>query len=205
MSNDWHGKSKRWKEAHLKGLKTLYGKAEDLASQHRSMIPPSPSTRDPKKAASGLKKGVESERKAQQRLVQWLYGEEIPFYAVPNGANVAPHHRQLLVSEGLQAGIPDLVIPRARGGYHGLYIELKREDGGSGLSSVQKQWFKILQEEGYFVAQCNGYERAKECVTCYLSLDDYSASLRAMITRLITTCLTIGRRSADTVQTPSWW
>lgn len=202
MANDWHGKSKRWKEAHLKGWKTLYGDASNLSSQHLSLIPPSPSTRKPKKEAHRLKKGVESERKAQKRLVQWMYEQGIIFFSVPNGANVSVHHRKTLLSEGMQPGVPDLVIPRARGGYHGLYIELKREDGGAGLSDVQKHWFKILQEEGYFVAQCNGYERAKECVQWYLSLEDYCASFADTIMKLITTCLTIGRKSAEHARTP---
>lgn len=156
----------RWNR---KAFESLYG--QNIASTHRSLVTPALPIKKKRTSTSGL----ESERKAQQRLVAWMCEAKILHFAIPNGANVSPHHRQTLVSEGLSAGCPDLCIPLARGSYHGLFIELKREDGGSGLSELQKKWIASLNHQGYYAVECRGYQRAKECVEWYLSLSDYDA------------------------------
>jgi hypothetical protein len=70
---------------------------------------------------------------------------------------------------GVQPGVPDICITRARGAYHGLYIELKRQAGGV-LSDNQKYWRDVLFSEGYFWAQANGAEECKQVVTKYLAM-----------------------------------
>jgi hypothetical protein len=37
--------------------------------------------------------------------------------------------REKLKAEGVRAGVADLCLPAARRGYHGLYIEMKSEEG----------------------------------------------------------------------------
>jgi hypothetical protein len=149
-------KGKKWFSA----LKTLYNPS-NLSDTHRSLVTPRPSTRKPKS-------GVESERRAQQRLVQWLYEEGIIFFSVPNGANVTPHHRQTLLSEGLSPGMVDLVIPIPSRGYHSLYLELKREDGGV-ISPEQKKWIEVLNYHGHRAIVCRGFEKAKQEIEWYLN------------------------------------
>lgn len=161
MTNDWYGKSKRWKETHISNLKALYGKAENIASGHRSLVTTLPSTRKPKKS-------VESERRAQMRLVQWMYENGIIFFSVPNGANVSAHHRQTLLAEGLSPGMVDLVIPIPSRGYHSLYLELKREDGGV-VSDAQKKWINVLNYHGHRAVVCRGFDKAKQEIEWYLN------------------------------------
>jgi len=69
----------------------------------------------------------------------------------------------------VKAGVPDLCLPVARGGFHGLYIELKRQKG-SKTSDDQKAWLSNLEKQGYFVALCKGWEAAAKVITEYLTM-----------------------------------
>jgi hypothetical protein len=69
---------------------------------------------------------------------------------------------------GVSPGIPDLCIPIPSGGYHGLYIELKREKGGK-VSANQSDWLAFLTEKGYYAHVAKGFEEAKEMVLHYFS------------------------------------
>jgi hypothetical protein len=71
------------------------------------------------------------------------------------------------VAEGLRSGVPDLCLPVARGGWHGLYIELKRQDGGR-LTDAQRGWLEALSEEGYRAVLCRGFDEASEVILAYL-------------------------------------
>ena len=44
---------------------------------------------------------------------------------VPNGGKRDAATAVALKRQGVKAGVPDIVLPAARAGYHGLYIELK--------------------------------------------------------------------------------
>lgn len=72
----------------------------------------------------------------QQYLFQWArmqagrWPELEMLYHVPNEGKRNPAAGARLVAEGLKRGVPDICLPVARGGCHGLYIELKRERGG---------------------------------------------------------------------------
>ena len=46
----------------------------------------------------------------------------------------------ILKRQGVKAGVPDLHLPVARGGYHGLYIELKVGDNTT--TKKQKDWIR---------------------------------------------------------------
>lgn len=161
----------RWK---LEELKALYGDASKLAYTPRSMPIPA-------KGSGVIKNQVESESRAQIRFVQYLYEIDIPFYSVPNGANVSTGNRQTLLAEGMRPGMTDLVFPIARGWYFGLYMELKREDGGSGLSEEQKMWQRILREQGYLAVKCDGYDKALEMIEWYLSLESFTVTFENTI------------------------
>ena len=70
---------------------------------------------------------------------------------------------------GVKAGVPDLFMPVARGGFHGLFIEMKRSAGGR-LSDAQNEWIDRLRAEGYLAEVCAGWEAARETVLEYLGL-----------------------------------
>ena len=79
---------------------------------------------------------VPSESVEQQRLFQWARmasggrPELKMLYHIPNEGKRSRATGARLVAEGLKRGVPDICLPVARGGCHGLYIELKRERSG---------------------------------------------------------------------------
>lgn len=68
---------------------------------------------------------------------------------------------------GVKSGVPDLCLPVARGKYHGLYIEMKAEQGR--VSDNQKTWMKRLMEQGYLAKVCYGFDEAIRCIKEYYS------------------------------------
>ena len=64
-------------------------------------------------------------------------------FAIPNGQ----YRQGQRMEPGLRAGVPDLFLPVARHGYHGLFIELKC--GSNKPSQVQRDWVRNLTAEGY--------------------------------------------------------
>ena len=78
---------------------------------------------------------------------------------------VNPAH---LPAEGVKAGVPDLCLPVARGQYHGLYIELKRQRGGR-TSDHQSEWLDAISAQGYKAALCYGWEQAAGTIIEYLT------------------------------------
>lgn len=68
-------------------------------------------------------------------------------FAIPNGGARHPAVAAKLKSEGVKAGVPDLFLPVARHGYHGMFIELKI--GANKQNEAQVEWFRRLRMEGY--------------------------------------------------------
>ena len=75
-------------------------------------------------------------------------------YHIPNEGKRSPTAAAKLKAQGLKTGVPDICLPVARGGFHALYIEMKRTSGGK-VSADQKRWIEKLTEAG------NGYEGTK--------------------------------------------
>lgn len=67
----------------------------------------------------------------------------------------------------LRVGFPDLSLPVARGGYHGLYVELKRIGSGK-VSKDQQWWLDKLTAQGYFAVPAWGFKQAQDVVLRYL-------------------------------------
>lgn len=61
-------------------------------------------------------------------------------FAVPNGGKRRKVEATLLKAEGVIAGVADLILLEARGGYGALCIETKTRRKGSGQSDRQKAW-----------------------------------------------------------------
>jgi len=124
---------------------------------------------------------IPSEAEEQRSLIYWCevmkyqYPDLDLIFAVPNGDLRDKKTAALLSSEGVKSGVPDLILPVPRGTYHGLYIEMKRSDGGSGTSKNQDKWIERLQKHIYCVKVCWGFEKAKTVITWYYSLGEYHA------------------------------
>lgn len=85
---------------------------------------------------------------------------------VPNGGKRDKATATALKRQGVKAGVPDIVLPAVRAGYHGLYIELKT--GKNTTTDNQKRWLKYLRQQGYYTAVCYSWHLAAELIERYL-------------------------------------
>lgn len=111
-----------------------------------------------------------SEHAHQVTLVNWFDKTYLDYsgqlFAIPNGGLRAKAVAVKLAKEGVRRGVPDLMLPVARGGYHGLFIELKKEKGR--VTAEQKQWIKTLNDNGYLAVVCFGWTEASEVIKQYM-------------------------------------
>ena len=116
---------------------------------------------------------IEDERQHQRALITWAnnarraYPELRWLYATPNAGKRLGKAGALMVAEGLRKGVPDLTLPVPRGGYHGLYIELKRP-GRYAVAPEQKEWLEGLRQNGYRAEIAVGWDAARELIVEYL-------------------------------------
>lgn len=121
-----------------------------------------------------LKTRMPTESQEQQALFKWAelsrnrYPELDLLFAVPNGRKRAVIDGYLLKKEGVKRGVPDILLPVARKGYHGLFIELKRNTQRAKLSEEQIAMISKLLEQGYYVAVCYGWRSAAATLQSYL-------------------------------------
>lgn len=79
-------------------------------------------------------------------------------------------------AEGVKPGAPDVTvpIPRKHVGrntlYPGMFIEMKRVDGGDGGSKEQHDWADYLRSQHYHVVFCNGWKEAVAALRDYLEI-----------------------------------
>ena len=71
-------------------------------------------------------------------------------------------------AEGVVAGVPDVFLASPRQGFHGLYIEMKRQRGGT-VQATQKELITALRQAGYRVEVCMGWWEAREVIENYLT------------------------------------
>lgn len=91
-------------------------------------------------------------------------------YHVPNGGKRDKATAAVLKRQGVKAGVPDIMLPAARVGYHGLYIELKA--GENTTTKKQKEWLEYLRQQGYYTAVCYGWQPAAQLIEQYLLHSD---------------------------------
>lgn len=108
-----------------------------------------------------------------ESLLQWIY-------AVPNGGyQLGRAAAGRLIGEGLRTGVFDLGLDVARGGYHGLKIEMKRPaklnakgilipSSAGEVSSDQQRWYMHYERQGYAAHICYGFQEAISVIEEYL-------------------------------------
>lgn len=113
-----------------------------------------------------------TEHEHQKSLFYWAalqectYPDLIDMYAIPNGGHRGKAEAGRLKAEGVKAGTPDICLPAANCGYHGLYIEMKKEGGK--LQPNQKQRIERYNKRGYLAAVCYGWLEARNLIINYL-------------------------------------
>ena len=109
------------------------------------------------------------EEKEQEILFEWCNEKGIPMIHIPNERKCSVVQGAKLKRQGVRSGFPDNLIPIAKNGYHGLFIELKRAKKVlSKKSPEQREWIKYLNAAGYKAVFCYGAEEAKRAVLEYI-------------------------------------
>lgn len=117
---------------------------------------------------------VPTESQEQAAVIEWAAALRHRFpcldmlYASQAGARVSWKQAKKLKREGMKGGLPDLHLPVARGGCHGLWIEMKRVRGGR-VSPAQAWWHIRLRAGGYQVTVCRGSGEACATIFNYLN------------------------------------
>jgi hypothetical protein len=115
----------------------------------------------------------EAEQRAFFRWVDFIQ-EQIPvfetMFAIPNGG-----HRNRIVAaklkgQGVRHGVADIFWPLPAGPYHGLFIEMKRADGGGRVSPDQERFIASVRRLGYKAVVCHGCAAAQDAALEYYEL-----------------------------------
>lgn len=92
-------------------------------------------------------------------------------YHVPNGGHRDFKTAKDMKAQGVKPGVSDLVLPIARGGYFGLYIEFKASrPHNSSMSEVQFEWLSLVESNGYAAAYAIGKDEALEILINYMTM-----------------------------------
>lgn len=121
-----------------------------------------------------------SESQLQIYCVKWFRTVHRQFekllFAIPNGALIGgaknqktghPIGASILKSEGMTEGVPDLLLALPRGGFSGLFIEMKTIVGS--LSPEQREYLELLASVGYAVCSPKTADQFDQYVTAYMN------------------------------------
>jgi len=118
-----------------------------------------------------------TEHEDQVCLMRWkeLRKATLPelelLYSVENGGLRNKITGARLKAAGIRRGVPDLCLPVPRGGFHALYVELKRQGSGV-VSPEQKWWLEELNRQGCCATVCYGWDDARQVIENYLLGDE---------------------------------
>lgn len=119
-----------------------------------------------------ISKSEASEQATVFAWASWM-SNRIPelglLFHIPNGGSRNVIEAAHLKAQGVKAGVSDLMLPVARGKYHGLFIEMKA--GKNKPTEKQKDFLSAVQAQGYAGIVCYSAEQATEAITNYLELE----------------------------------
>lgn len=120
---------------------------------------------------------IRTEAEEQEAVVRWAFYrsgwtlELRMLFHIPNGGTRNKREAVHLKEMGVQAGVPDLFLPVPRNGFHGLFIEMKRNAKTARVSPEQKAWIQALTDQGYRAVVCYGFEQARDAIVEYLATE----------------------------------
>lgn len=97
----------------------------------------------------------------------WNIDERL-LMACPAQAARSPRGGARIKAEGYRAGTPDLFLAVPRGQWHGLFVEMKRADGGE-VSENQREMLFQVSSRGYQTAIAHGAAPARKIIAEYLA------------------------------------
>ena len=113
------------------------------------------------------------EAREQASLIEWAgwMQKRIPdlrlIFHIPNGGYRNEIEAANLKRQGVKAGVPDLFLPVAKHGFHGLFVEMKTKNGK--VTENQVKWLRDLSAQGYLAVICRGADEAKKIIEDYLT------------------------------------
>jgi hypothetical protein len=122
---------------------------------------------------------VPLEKHDQANLYSWCLAQSGRWpelgmiYAIPNAGGFTGGFKKnrgrvmQMLRQGVRKGVPDLCLPVARGGFHALYLEMKRE-GEEQPTEDQLLWHKALRAQGNCVIVAVGFVAGCAALTDYL-------------------------------------
>lgn len=145
----------------MKPLKTL-GKAP---VEHKPKIKPT------------SKRKASREDHEQKAIITWASWQKYQdgklsdyLHHSPNGGSRNIIEATKFKRMGVIAGFPDLFLFIPKGGYHGLFIELKAKGGR--VSTHQQVMIGRLTKQGYLCKVCYGANQAIDEIKAYLEDDE---------------------------------
>ena len=112
-----------------------------------------------------------SEDKLQTSIIRYLKLKhpKVKYCSSIAGAYISsPAQRRKIVRNGYVRGKNDLDIYEARGGYFGLFLELKDK---AYPTEAQKEWIAAMNERGYCALITRGFTETITAIDEYLSKD----------------------------------
>lgn len=121
-----------------------------------------------KKAQHKPSKSPTSEDSEQEAVIEYCVLKGIEVVHIPNESKRSLAYGAKMKRMGLRKGFPDLLFPTPHKGYHGLYIELKR-DKTCKPTAEQWRWINYLNEQGYRATVCYGATEAIDEIDWYFT------------------------------------
>ncbi len=121
---------------------------------------------------ASLYREYETEDEAQAAVFEWAEYAMAAYpclkllHHIPNEGKRSVSYGARLKQLGMKKGISDICLPVSRGGYHGLYIELKA--AGGKLTPEQKEFLRSVSIEGFLAVVCHGSEDAIRLIERYV-------------------------------------
>ncbi len=104
----------------------------------------------------------------QETVIEYCALKKIKVVHIPNESKRSLAYGAKMKRMGLCKGFPDLLFPTPHNGFHGLYIELKR-DRTCKPTPEQLQWISYLNSQGYRAKVCYGAGEAIDEINWYFS------------------------------------
>lgn len=109
------------------------------------------------------------EQNIQSQLVRWMKKQypKMLFTASAGGLHTSKTQAIKMKHAGYVAGCPDMMIFEPRGGYFGLFIEMKRP--GNRATPDQLVFLENLRLRNYQSMVCTGLDEAMDQVSRYMA------------------------------------
>ena len=95
------------------------------------------------------------EQRLQMQLATWLDLQRVLHCASLGGVNLGRRIGGIMKAKGYKKGFPDHQICEARGGWHGMFIEIKVNN--TKKNEDQERWQADLTDRGYYAIKVPGH------------------------------------------------